>query len=274
MTTQLSEIHTLFQKSWDDYRPRMSYYALLTLANIVIELVIFTLCSLALVATLHTPAGNISRWIGSKLILSQQAIATPVTTDFVGIGVGAFLFLVCAFVVSAWMSAAHWIAITEPSVLKITTVLRRALPLIPRYFGLQILRNLIVGIGTLFLLIPGILFAGFFAFADITAIKNSSIASLKASHAMVIGRWWAIAGRLMLAGLLAIVIPQIILMFLPNAFIKPQSLAYSIGAIVIYVLYSVLRVCFLRPWYMVFKNVLYEDAARSKSQSHNSTIAN
>jgi len=85
----------------------------------------------------------------------------------------------------------------------------------------SILTTLIVFAGTLLLIIPGIIFAVWYAFAFYELIyeEKKGWSALKASKELVVGRWWAIVWRMTLPSLLV----GLIAMFLQYAISYPLN---------------------------------------------------
>lgn len=101
------------------------------------------------------------------------------------------------------------------SVLPLGAEIQQAKSVVWPALGVSILTGLAVFGGTLLLVIPGIIFAVWFAFAvyGVAIHHTSPIAAMKDSKALVEGRWWAVCWRLVIPMLvfgIAMVIVQYI----------------------------------------------------------------
>lgn len=269
MALPLIEVDELFQKSWDTYKPRIGYYALLMLAQTAISFASIIAVLTVLALFLYGAASDVGQWIGK--LLNGIDTVRPALNQFVALGAGFLVFLIIIALLGSWLRASQWIAITESGTTPIGQVLKRGFSLIPRYFALEILLNIIIGAGTIFFIVPGILFSGWFMFTSVLAVKNSPIESLKMSRKLVVGRWWAIVGRMILAAMVAVVIPQIISMFTQNTGTTYSSLLMT--GVAVSILVGIFRVFFLNPWYLVYKKVLCDEAEKSL-QPNNPVLTN
>lgn len=257
--TQLSEIDSLFTKSWNAYKPHIGYYALLTLVLSLIMFAALAIVGVVLFFVGAQPGIHIIQWIYN--LFNDTGDTVPSAGDFIQISIVFVLFFLAVWIMRSWNTAAMWIAVTEDAKPGIGAVISRSLSMIPRYFGITLLRGLLIMAGYIFFIVPGIIFSGWFTFAMIAAQKQGVIDSLKSSRALVVGRWWAIIGRLILATIITAIAPQIITSMSSAAIsTTSKSMIGPIIVIVIAVVITIVRIFFLTPWYMVFKNTLYQDA--------------
>lgn len=162
-----------------------------------------------------------------------------------------FALVVLYMVVSVLMSVALIIVIDKKAVTA-KEAYKQSMKYFWRYVGLSILMSIILVIGFLLFIIPGIIMSVWFAFATLILIlENSTIVeSMKKSREYVRGKWWQILGRL-LAMSAFIIILQVLLSMLTlflsggvlteaiisslSVILAPVSLAYM------YVMYSFVR---------------------------------
>lgn len=111
-----------------------------------------------------------------------------------------------------------------------------------KFFLLGLLKVVILAVGFLFLLIPGIIFAVWFVFSKFEVVLHQAGVreSLAKSKALVGGRFWWVLGRLLIFEIFA-VLAQIVFALLP----------YSLGTLVS--LFFV--VLFILPFYLLFKEL-------------------
>lgn len=107
-------------------------------------------------------------------------------------------------VVNILMGIALILAFASRS-LTIMQAYRDSLPFFFRYIGLSILMSVILLVGFLLLVIPGIILSVWFAFATFILVleRASIIQSLKRSREYVRGRWWGVFGRLIVMSIIA-----------------------------------------------------------------------
>lgn len=103
----------------------------------------------------------------------------------------------------------------------------------------SILTSLIILGGLILLIIPGVLFAVWFAFSfyAVAIDEHKVVESLKTSHQLVKNRWWAVLWRLIAPGIFFALILMSIqwIISLPfsiaMSFFTPQSLAFNLAGI-------------------------------------------
>ncbi|MCX6780611.1 MAG: hypothetical protein NT003_00610 [Candidatus Magasanikbacteria bacterium] len=268
---QLLEIDELFKSSWLVYKPRAIRLALITfLASAVAAIVTGFLIGLTVFIG-RTPIIHVGGWILQFFKLTLVSIPTrPSMHDFILCGIIALFCLIYLLIVGTWFSATLWHAVLQPTNIDIGDAFEEGFKSIPRLLGVTVLVNTMIAIGSLFLIVPGILLSGWFVFAPIAAIKgNPIIKSIKYSRALVLGRWWAIVGRLILAGIIAVVLPRMIAQ-------APQSISSHPNATLVLLLAGIipfLQALFLSPWYMIFKRMLYENAEQNMLTNFSTPVA-
>ena len=79
-----------------------------------------------------------------------------------------------------------------------------ATPLLWPFAYTTILVGLVVGLGTLFFIIPGIIFTLWYIFAGYSVLLDGQkgLAAMRFSKALVVGRWWSVAVRVVVPGAL------------------------------------------------------------------------
>lgn len=260
---QLSEIDDNFTKAWATYQPNAGYYAILILASSLIAvgvlLLVFGVLAVASIPSIIA----LFHWF--RDMVNDKTVEVPAMAHFIWIGTAFVLLLIANGFIRSWQSAAIWMAFSAPTRIKISQILKQAIPLAPRYFGLELLKSLIVGAGTMFFIIPGILFSGWFTFSSIAAQKKTIVESLKYSRSLVMNRWWAIVIRLALGIIIAIIIPQILSSVI-SGILSSGSQEYNIGTalgILVSLAFAIFQAFFLTQWYTAYKYVVYLNATES-----------
>jgi hypothetical protein len=133
----------------------------------------------------------------------------------------------------------------------------------------SILTGIIIFLGVIFFVIPGIIFAIWFAFISYEIILEDKkiMESLRNSKALVTGRWWAVLWRLFAPGIvfaLIIWIGQLII-GMPFAFIK-NNISEVIGNLLIIIEGTAVAVI-IAPLSSIAPTMLYLDLKKNKQQT-------
>ncbi|MCB9819301.1 hypothetical protein H6789_01135 [Candidatus Nomurabacteria bacterium] len=139
------------------------------------------------------------------------------------------ILMVIYVIISILMSIALILAINNNS-LTAKDAYTQAMTYFWKYVGLSILMTIILMVGFLLLIIPGIILSVWFAFATyVLILENGGIVdSLKKSREYVRGKWWGVFGRLIVMSifiaLLAMAI-SMITVIMPNSSIAEAVVA-------------------------------------------------
>lgn len=139
------------------------------------------------------------------LLATPLILAAALTGKMAYVGIGSFLYMLAVLALVSWPTLKLMRFLLEKD-------LGRALPspdkdvtfpLILSYLWIVFLVCLAVGLGYVAFIIPGIWLAGLLAFSYLYLLEDGlkGTEALKASAKLVKGRWWAVFGRLFLAGL-------------------------------------------------------------------------
>lgn len=162
---------------------------------------------------------------GALIFFALSANSAPAWTAPILIGAGVLLFIALIFV-SLWISLSlirsgadfyeNQPAKTAREQMKLTTVLVWPIILV------SLLTALAVVGGFILLVIPGVIFSIWFAFATYAvALDNErGIAALAKSKSLVRGRWWPVFWRLLVLGILF----SVLLFVLPSLVALPFAL--------------------------------------------------
>lgn len=260
---QLSEIDDNFTKAWATYQPNAGYYAILILTSSLIAFGVFLLVFGVLAVASIPSIIALFHWF--RDLVNDKTTQVPAIAHFIWIGSAFVLLMIANGFIRSWQSAAIWMAFSAPTRIKISQILKQAIALAPRYFGLELLKSLIVTAGTLLFIIPGILFSGWFTFSGIAAQKKTIMESLKYSRSLVVNRWWSIVLRLTIGVIIASIIPQM-LSSLISGILSSGSQEYNVGTaigILIALAIGIFQAFFLMQWYNAYKYAVYFDAVES-----------
>ncbi len=181
--------------------------------------------------------------VGLVMQVGIAMLAKMLGDSIVGPIIGILLMITLMSLVGSWIAAACIYAIVDET--GIREALGQSLSRIWAFFWLFSLLGLIVGGGSMLLVVPGILFFGWFVFAQyvLAAEETRGMDALLKSREYVRGYGWAIFGRLALLYLVAI------------AVMIPFSLIPFIGPLVS---------LFVGPFVLVYCNEIYQDLRAMK----------
>lgn len=150
-------------------------------------------------------------------------------------------FILLAIVINVLMSIALTIAVINPSV-QIAEAYQTALEKFLSYLWISILTGVIVFVGFVLFIIPGIIFAVWLAFSVFVLLVEGKggVAALKQSKEYVTGKWMAVFGRILALLAVSIILGIIVgivgsiggemgevaLSYILNFFLVPFSIAY------------------------------------------------
>lgn len=189
-----------------------------------------------------------------------------------GLGVPMVLYLIIlilSFVVSLWISVAFIRVVAckiknekEP---EIRNNLQSALAILWPTILISLITSLIVISGFILLIIPGLIFSVWFAFAYYAVIIDNKkpVESLKESKTLTLNRWWAVVWRLIVPtfifGLIILVIGGIINLpydlIIKNAF--PVSSGWYTFIAMIFVIINTAINLFFTPLATIAPTILY-----------------
>ncbi len=159
------------------------------------------------------------------------------------------VFIILAIIVGSWSQALIYQAIFQAGKgkpLPIRKMLRLAWPKWSTYFLANLLSGIIIFVGFILLIIPGIVFIVWFFFIPYIVVieKTKVVQALKRSKALVSGQFWGVLGRLALILFISILIASVLARLGP------------IGPIANFL---------LSPLWMIGGYLIYEDLAKAKS---------
>jgi hypothetical protein len=161
-----------------------------------------------------------------NIVLFLGILLVPVVFSFVtglfaptaaeqSVGIGfspAYIVMaLLSAIVNVFMSIAIILAI-QNNALTVMESYKQSMPFFLRYIGLSIVMSVLLFLGFLILIIPGIILSVWFAFSSFVLVVERAgiIDSIKKSREYARGHWWAVFGRILLLGLAMLVISMII----------------------------------------------------------------
>lgn len=121
---------------------------------------------------------------------------------------------------SIWARIAEFVAVrkvAKSEKFEVKKTFIEALKLWPKFFGADILVILIIFLGVIALVVPGLIFAVWFGFTlfVVASEKTTFFGAFKKSKALVKGKFWKVVGRIIVL-LLLFVLPVVVLsLFIP-----------------------------------------------------------
>lgn len=230
---QLAPFGQLFKSSWELYKKKLSILAMLFAVPFVLSYIYAIIVN-------HSAA--------IKSLHELGATSRPV---FVSLGAPATILLLVLIAVSLWIQVATVYVIDAPDDKHVMAdLLVKAWNLVGPYLWVTILAGLAVIGGMFLLIVPGIIFAIWFSFSTYTTILDGQrgTSALKASKALVNGRFGAVLGRFAL--LLLVFIGATIVVGLIGALLPP--LVHEIVT-------SAFSSFLISPLAVIFSYLLYKD---------------
>lgn len=260
MITPLLPVGELLSHSWREFTSRIGTF-------VKFGVCAFLSVALILLAIVLTVIPNEVVRFGISLTGTQQpsafaiALADAARSSSVPVGLSLIAVLIILMLI---LNAAYLRVVLNPPGVSFGQLLRegahRALPVL---FA-AILFEIIVSIGSLILVIPGIIANVFLQFALLAAAENSGpIEALKKSYALVHGHWWQTFGRLIVVMILFCVYGFVVALSVAIA-LKLLMTSVIAGVAVGFVALLCILLLFIGagPWVLVFQRTLMADLER------------
>ncbi len=238
---KLTPVSKLFKSVFSLYFNKENWIFILQVVGVQILITIGVLLPLGLVAFGMGLFGYGATWFTDFQVL------------FGPYGVSLFLVVVilALSVIGFWLQAYIYVAIfhlagdNKPS---IRQLLREGWCKTGKYVGVSILTGLIIILGLLLIIIPGLVFAVWFSFAGMLVVVDNQgvLAAIRKSKQLISGYFWQVIGRYLIFGLIAFLV-SFVLEYIP-----------VIGP-VIWIFFS--------PFFVLFQILLLKDLMRVKGSS-------
>lgn len=140
---------------------------------------------------------------------------------------------------------------------------------IPSYLLVAFLTGLIVMVGIILLIIPGIIFAVWYSFSVYINILEGKkgMEALNASKALVQGRWGTTFWRLIVPTLVIYILVMVVVAILAYIISGGQFGAASLGQSILFNVLSTIIFLFLGPLFASFSVILYNNLKETKQVS-------
>jgi hypothetical protein len=181
----------------------------------------------------------------------------------------AIIFILLAIVFIAillLMNIAMYKAVVSPQGTTIQSAYQFALSNFVPYLVVSIIMGVVVFLGFIALVIPGIIFAVWFSFSYFTLLSEGKkgIEALKASREYVRGHWWPVFGRFVVLCIAMIILSIVIgILGVILAMIMPSAVAVAIT--------SFITSAVAMPIAIAFSYLLYQDLKGLKGSAVTST---
>jgi len=135
------------------------------------------------------------------------------------------------------------------------------------YVWVSIVVSIVIGLWTLLLIIPGIIFAVYFMLVNYTFFFEDfkGYMALKRSKELVKGYWWAVCGRTLFIGLIAVIVN--IILSAPLSALEAGSPGY-----IIYNSFMNLLWALVAPIIVIYTYYIFRDLKNIKGESKLSTV--
>lgn len=239
-TAQLSPIVSLLRQSWVRYNANIRRLVAIAWLPIVINTILSVY--MFLMASVFIDA--LKKHVGLKMILTYLFLT--------------IVLFIASFILNITYHIAQLYTLSDESV-RPRQAYERATPLVYKYIWVSILFFLVVMGGSVFLIIPGVIFAILFSFSPYIVVFEGlkGNQALKRSREYVKGMFLPIAFRFIVVALISIVcstlfssIGRVIDIGLPN----------GVGQLMVDILYGIV----IAPYFAVYMYEMYLDVKKAR----------
>lgn len=228
---QLRPIMDMARESWARFTKRVGYFIAFMIVSAIVPLA-------AVFAGVMIGAG-----VG--------AVAGSVAGATVGFIIGGIFLVagyIAAFYFSVMFNLAFMAAIADEQLRSIKEAVMRVKGRVGQGFLTSLLVGVIIAVGMLVLIIPGIYLAVIYAFALWVFLQEqkSGMDALRGSQELVRGRWWPVFGRLVGFGVLLFLVVMV-----------PQIVFSAIGLDIVGVLYNIVASVLAGPVTAIYIYLLF-----------------
>ncbi len=243
--SQLDEIGSLLNQTWDTYRQKLFSCITVQLIPIVPGIIlgiIITILVLALVPTIQSTSGLLN----TVLII-------------VAIIVGLLTILGIIFL-ALWLQAALLVAITDPeNNNKPLNIYQKAIKYIFPLLWIGLITALVSFPGYLFLIIPGVVITVWLQLATWIMIDQNihGFDALVKSKALIAGRWWDIFARFLIIGIIVYLLNIVVgMIVMPITFLSAAFNLEFIANIIQWLISIFITPFSLIYTYLIYKNLI------------------
>lgn len=251
----------LVRQTWICYQPKIRFLALLMFASSAIVFLTATILTSIIAFAFEDQIRHASSWLIHSITRGTDSIdASLAPTGDVALTIALLLISTIFFsVLITWTNATIWSGTLRTDSRDIRGHLRAGWRALPLMFALTILRPLLILAGLALFVLPGLIFAGWFMFTDITIMKHEGLfAGMKTSAGLVADRWFEMVVPLIMSYLF-IATPVIIIETLMLALHQAIGIPTPVRASV-HLLLAAGIILFGVPWLRIYKKQLFDDA--------------
>jgi len=228
------------RSAWELFTGRFVSITLVILAPGIVTFVAGFLFSLGFVF--------LTAYITKSLLSGGGAIQLALT-----IIAASVIVLIPILLLQVWGSAATLIAVSSLKKLSFLESYKQSWKYIYKFWWVSGLVTIIIMGGSFFLLIPGLIYCVWFAFAPLIVVTENEkgMSALVRSREYARGYWWAIVGRSFVMFLIAL-IPLLILEMIASGLGLKDNLIVTILISLVNLFLGTYLICF---FYIIFKNL-------------------
>lgn len=227
LSTRLLSVSELLTASWSTLSGNFITYVLSTIAMFIGPMIVFIIFIAPIiydVAVLHFTVSD---------FLSKSMIPIVVLHGVLG--------LLTLVLVALWSKLALYTTIVHGGRITLHQAFKRAWERLPGYTLVGVLTALVIIVGLLFFILPGIIFSVYLTFATLGYVVHGARgkSALLGSITLVHGRWWKTFWRILALGLIAFLVATIAASILPGiGGMIAQIIMTPFAVIYAYILYN------------------------------------
>ncbi|MBS3080924.1 hypothetical protein J4221_05610 [Candidatus Pacearchaeota archaeon] len=260
------EFEKIFKKSWEDYK--------INIKSIIVFMIVFA-GIIGLIQVIHTGIWAILDESIRAMLLTDNLVKEPMLlTNNLGKDFFPWRFLLpsgilglIGFFLSIFIYTGLIGASLKHKKFTYNNLVSQGQIFYLKYLGLLVVSGLfLIGL-FLLLIIPGIIFMGYWIFSSYVLFdeRKGILESLKRSRELVKGKWWTVFGYSLLLMLIFLgIIIVFSLIALPLYFIQGISLEYFIFSIIANFLLSFIFSIFFTPFLVLFYKNFYLEIKKTK----------
>lgn len=201
---RLLGVRELLTAAWNTLSGNLSTYALCAAATLVAPLVTIGIFLAPIVYDISVLHFSLNDFLSKNMI--------PVVVLHLALGIITFML------VSFWSSLALYINIIHEGQITVNQSFKRAWERLPGFVLIGILSALIILLGLIVFIVPGIIFSVYLTFASLAYVVHGARgkSALLSSLTLVHGRWWKTFLRILVPSLLTALLAGIANSILPG----------------------------------------------------------
>lgn len=207
---------------------------------------------------LYTLLGMIPLAISLIIIAIANVVNLPQTVTLainIVVGIIGFLCLLFGIYYSLRSKAGMYLVCEEKNDATAKEVFNKTKKMAWPFFLASFVSGILVLLWSILLVIPGIMFAIYYAFASLIVVfeNKKPWESIKESKQLIKGYWWATFGRLLFIGLIIFVI-NFIFAFI-GELMPEKSIYFSVWNVIMQIVFVVISPIVIAYTYLLYKNL-------------------